>query len=277
VKCDRECLRGAITAYLHALVTHDVSKLPLSEKVRITEDSIENTIDKVGLVRSVTKLRGYRQDFIDERAGQAIAGVMVEEAGAPVILVVRVKAAGDRIAELELVTTRSKADGMLFVLDNMVAPSKAMNLAPKPSQLASREEAIRIAMHYPRGLNSAKNFDSVGTPFSKDAYRFENGSYMAGPKCTFTPGCENIGQQSLAVFNRLGKVTLRVVDVDVRMGLVMMRLSWNRSGPGSDKLTAFEMFKVYDGQIHMVEAWIRVFSPEQELGGWPINVAAQPD
>jgi hypothetical protein len=56
-----------------------------------------------------------------------------------------------------------------------------------------------------------------------------------------------------------------------------MRLSWNRSGPGSDKLTAFEMFKIYDGQIHMVEAWIRVFSPEQELGGWPINVAAQPD
>lgn len=275
--CDRECLRGLVTQVIHSFIDDDVTKLPVAPSLRVTEDAVEKQLAQVGLVRSVTKLRGYRQDFIDERAGQAIAGVMVEEAGAPVILVVRVKAAGDRIAELELVTTRSKADGMLFVLDNMVAPSKAMNLAPKPSQLASREEAIRIAMHYPRGLNSAKNFDSVGTPFSKDAYRFENGSYMAGPKCTFTPGCENIGQQSLSVFNRLGKVTLRDVYVDERMGIVMMRLSWNRSGPGSDKLTAFEMFKVYDGQIHMVEAWIRVFSPEQELGGWPINVAAQPD
>lgn len=275
--CDRECLRGLVTQVLHAFVDDDVSGLPVTDNLRVTEDAVEKKLAQVGLIRSVTKLRGYRQDVIDERAGQAIGTAMVEEAGAPVILVVRVKAAGDRIAELELVATRSKADGMLFVVDNLIAPSKAMNIAPKPSQLASREEAIRIAMHYPRGLNSAKNFDSVGTPFSKDAYRFENGSYMAGPKCTFTPGCENIGQQSLSVFNRLGKVTLRDVYVDERMGIVMMRLSWNRSGPGSDKLTAFEMFKVYDGQIHMVEAYIRVFQPEQELGGWPISVAKQPD
>lgn len=274
--CDRECLRGLVTQVLHAFVKHDTSTLPVTASLRVTEDAVEKKLEQVGLVRSVTKLRGYRQDVIDERAGQAIAGAMVEESGAPIILVVRVKADGARIAELELVATRSKADGMLFNLDSMNAPSLAMNIAPAPSQLASREEAIRIGMFYPRGLNSAKSFASVGTPFSRDAYRLENGNYMAGPTCTFTPGCENIGEQSLAVFNRLGRVTLRDVYVDERMGIVMMRLSWNRSGPGSDKLTAFEMFKVYDGQIHMVEAWIRVFSPEQELGGWPIN-AAQPD
>ncbi len=48
-----------------------------------------------------------------------------------------------------------------------------------------------------------------------------------------------------------------------------MRLSWNVSGPGSDKLTAWEMFKVYDNQIHMVQAYIRVFPPALDLGGWP--------
>lgn len=275
--CDRECLRGLVTQVLHAFVEKNTAQLPVTANLRVTEDAVEKPLAQVGLARSLTRLRGYRQDIIDERAGQAIAGVMVEESGAPIILVVRVKAEGDRIAELELVATRSRADGMLFVLDTMSAPSKAMNLAPRPAQLASREEAIRIAMFYPRGLNSAESFDSVGTPFSKDAYRVENGSLMAGPGCTFTPGCENIGAQSLAVFKRLGRVTLRDVYVDERMGIVLMRLSWNRSGPGSDKLTAFEMFKVYDGQIHMVEAWIRVFQPEQELGGWPITVAKQPD
>ena len=64
-------------------------------------------------------------------------------------------------------------------------------------------------------------------------------------------------------------MTVRQILVDERMGIVIMRLSWNVSGPGSDKLTAWEMFKVYDNQIHMVQAYIRVFPPALDLGGWP--------
>lgn len=197
---------------------------------------------------------------------------MVEEAGAPIMLVVRVKVADEKITELELVTTRSRADGMIFTIDTYSgAPAKAMNLAPKPSQLATREQAIEIAMHYPRGLSNAKTFNAVGTPFAKEAYRIENGALMAGPGCTFAKGCDNIGEQSLSIFERLGKVTVRDIVVDERMGIVIMRLSWNARGPGSDKLTAWELFKVYDGQIHMVEAYIRLFPPELDLGGWPIK------
>jgi hypothetical protein len=275
--CDRECLRGTITQVLYAFVDHDVSKLPVAANLRVTEDAVEKTLDKVGLVKSVTKLRGYRQDIIDERAGVAVAGVMVEEAGAPILLVVRAKVAAEKISELELVTTRSKADGMIFSIDTYSgAASKPMNFVPKPSQLATREKAIEIALHYPKGLSNAETFDAVGTPFAKEAYRIENGALMAGPGCTFNPGCDRIGQQSLAIFKRLGKVTVRDIVVDERMGIVLMRLSWNQRGPGSDKLTAWEMFKVYDGQIHMVEAYIRLFPPELELGGWPI-VVKQPE
>ena len=270
--CDRECLRSKVTEVLYALVEHDVGKLAVAPTLRVTEDAVEKPLDQVGLVRSVTKLRGYRQDTLDERTGQAVTAVMVEEAGAPIILVVRAKVDGDqRLSELELVTTRSRADGMIFAIDAYSgAAAKAMNIAPAPARLAPREQAIEIAMHYPRGLSSAKTFNAVGTPFAPEAYRLENGALMAGPGCTFAPGCEDIGNQSLAIFERLGRVTVRDIVVDERMGIVMMRLSWNRSGPGSDKLTAWEMFKVYDGQIYMVQAYMRVFSPEQELGGWPI-------
>ena len=38
--CDRECLRGMITAYLYSLVKHDTSKLPVSDTVRVTEDAV---------------------------------------------------------------------------------------------------------------------------------------------------------------------------------------------------------------------------------------------
>ena len=277
--CDRECLRGKLTEVLHALVAHDASGLAVAEGLRVTEDGVEKPLAQVGLVRTVTKVRGYRQDVIDERAGVAVAGAMVEEAGAPVILAVRVKVDGAaRLSELELVATRSRTDGLLFNIDGMgAAPSWPMSYAPRPEQLETREEAVRIAMHYPRGLSEAQTFDAIGTPFSDSAYRLENGALMAGPGCSFAPGCEDIGGQSLAIFRTLGRVTVRDVVVDERMGIVMMRLSWNVRGPGSDKLTAWEMFKVWDGQIHMVEAYIRLFPPELDLGGWPIAAGiAQP-
>lgn len=273
VACDRECLRGKITEVLHALVNGDVGTLTVADNLRVTEDGVEKQLAQVGLVRSVTKLRGYRQDILDARAGQAVAGVMVEESGAPIILVVRVKIDDEqKLSELELVATRGRADGMLYAIDTYSgAPALAMNVVPRPEQLDTRERAIEIAMHYPRGLSNAETFDAVGTPFADDAYRIENGMLMAGPGCTIIPGCGDIGSQSLAIFRQLGRVTVRDIVVDERTGIVIMRLSWNRSGDvDSDKLTAWEMFKVYDGQIHMVEAYMRVFPPELELGGWPI-------
>src|SRR5262249_79119 len=89
--CDRECLRGMVTQVLYAFVKHDVKSLPVADTLRVTEDAVEKPLAKVGLVNTVTKLRGFRQDIIDERAGVAGADVMVEETGAPVMLVVRVK------------------------------------------------------------------------------------------------------------------------------------------------------------------------------------------
>lgn len=271
--CDRECLRGKISEVLYALDDHDLKKLPVAANLRVTEDGVEKPLDKVGLARTVTKLRGYRQDIIDERAQQAVAGVMVEESGAPILLVVRVKLdPAQNLSELELVTTRSRADGMIYNIDAYSgAPAEGMNLPPRPEQLAPRDEMIRIAMFYPRGLSNAQTFNAIGTPFAKEAFRLENGALMAGPGCKFAPGCEDIGNQSLAIFKTLGRVTVRDIVVDERMGIVIMRLSWNQRGPGSDRLTAWEMFKIYDGQIHMVQAWMRLFPPELDLGGWPIR------
>src|SRR2546423_13910753 len=88
--CDRECLRGKVTQLLYALLKHDVSGLPVAGTLRVTEDAVEKPLAKVGLVGTVTRLRGFRQDIIDERAGVAGAGGVVGETPAPALLVVRV-------------------------------------------------------------------------------------------------------------------------------------------------------------------------------------------
>jgi len=267
-RCDRECLRGTMTTFLYALLKHDASRVPVADTVRVTEDAVEKPLKSVGLFNTVTRLRGFRQDILDERAGVAGAAVVVEEVGAPVLLVVRLKVADQRVTEIETVATRSRADGLIFNIDGLSAPSEEMNYAPRPEQLASRDDAVDAAMHYPMGLNAAKTFADVNAPFAPDAYRFENGQVMAGPDCKFAPGCQNISTQSLAIFERLGDVATRVIAVDERLGIVWLRMAWGVRQEGGDQLTVWEAFKVYDGQIHAVEAFMKVLPIELRSGGW---------
>jgi len=270
--CDRECLRGALTMYLDALVRHDTSKLPLAGNVRITEDSIEKPIDKVGIVRSITKLRGYRQDFLDEREGIAGADVVAEENGAPVLLVVRLKIDDEKISEIETITTRSRFEGSIFNINGVENTTAAMNYAPKKSQLNSREEMIRIALLYPAGLES-DSMAKAGVPFTPDAFRIENGEFMAGPDCKRNAECKNISTQPMGGSNR-GKIERRVVAVDERMGIVWLRLAWGGDRPAREgmsqksQLVVWESFKIYDGKMHAVEAFMKNV-PVGVGSGWP--------
>jgi len=266
--CDRECLRSTMTTFLYALLEHDKSKIPVAASVRVTEDGVEKPLERLGLLTTVTKLRGYRQDILDERAGMAGADVVVEEVGAPVMLVVRLKVVGLKISEIETVATRSRSDGLIFNIDGLSAPSEQMNYAPRPEQLVSREKAIEAALHYPTGLNAAKTFAAVNAPFAPNAYRYENGQVMAGPDCTFARGCENISTQSLEIFERLGDVQTRVIGVDERLGIVWLRMAWGVQQEGGTQLTVWESFKVYDGQIHAVEAFMKILPFELRSGGW---------
>lgn len=262
--CDRECLRGMISTYLHALLRHDTASLPVAQNLRVTEDSVEKELDKVGLVRSVTRLRGYRQDFLDEREGIAGTHVVIEESGAPALLVVRLKVAGQQISEIETITTRSRAEGSLFNISGLDTPSEAMGKVPRLNQLPTREEAIRIAQLYPAGLD-AGSFVTSGVPFTPEAFRLENGTFMAGPQCTRTPDCANIKTQPVSNPLR-GKIDTRVVAFDERLGIVWLRMEWGTRD--NMKLAVWEAFKIHDGSVHAVEAFMKVIPPE--LGsGWP--------
>jgi hypothetical protein len=301
--CDRECLRGKVSELLYAFVKHDVSKIKVAPTLRVTEDAIVKPLANVGLVKSVTGLAGYRQDIIDERMGVSGAHVIVKEGDTSVMLVVRVKVVANALTEVELVANRggglgagpgagparaagagpgpgpaagpgpAVAGGPPAAApgggqNRLLAPSEATSYVPRPEQLMKREDAIKIALKYPEGLASARNFAAVNLPFSPDAYRFENGMVLAGPECTFNPTCKNISTQSLAVFERLGDPVTRIIAVDERMGIVWLRMAWGVAQEGGDQLCVWETFKIYDGQMHAVEAFMRTFPIELRNGGW---------
>jgi len=146
-----------------------------------------------------------------------------------------------------------------------------MNYAPKKSQLGSREEMTRIALLYPAGLE-AESFVKVDAPFTPEAYRLENGEVMAGPDCKRNEGCRNIKTQPLGGGSR-GKVETRVAAVDERMGIVWLRMAWGGDRPPRDggqptQLAVWESFKIYDGKIHAVEAFMKNI-PVGLGSGWP--------
>jgi hypothetical protein len=51
---------------------------------------------------------------------------------------------------------RSQAEGMIFAIDAIQTPRKAMNLELTSAQRESREEAIDIATKYPGGLHTLR-------------------------------------------------------------------------------------------------------------------------
>jgi hypothetical protein len=176
---------------------------------------------------------------------------------------VRLKIANDKITEIETVATRSREDGAIFNLDGLATTTEVMNYAPRPEQLVPRDQMIKMALLYPAGLE-AGSFVKVDAPFTEIAYRIENGAMMAGPDCKRNEGCKNIKTQPLGNGVR-GKVDTRVILVDERMGIVLLRMAWGSRG--ERKLAVWESFKIYDGKIHAVEAFMKML-PKDLGSGW---------
>ncbi|HET9219945.1 MAG TPA: hypothetical protein VFR18_23385 [Terriglobia bacterium] len=252
--CDRECLRGFITQYLNAMIAHNPASLTTAPNVRFTEDTQALKLGE-GLWKGANAVRSYRLDFLDVRDSTAMSHVVVEEGGMPVLLSLRLKIADRRITEIETMVTRSREQGAIFNVTNLQMPRQAMLAPIDPSLRMSRAEAIRIAEFYPAGLRVGGTFQAVMAPFGPTAYRIENGGLMAGPGAR--AGSENIGTQRIIAHP---DITYNVQAVDEEMGVVVMRMDFgdtNSYGPGN-ALVVVEAFKVYGGQIHAVEAFMRV-------------------
>jgi hypothetical protein len=285
--CDRACLKGMMTAYLNALVTHDASKAPLSPNVRFTEDSKDLKVGE-GFWKTATKLGNYRQDFIDVKDQVVASLVVVDEDGKPAKYTVRLKVGDRKITEIETLVTHAgeRASGG----DMVTRPD--MGFEPPAGQKNKREELIRAADYYPRGL-TAGGFDKVDAPFAKDAYRIENGMVMAGPGCgrggpggprsnTAGPnrgngavsatspqdvsGCLDIKTQRIIAHPDLTK---SVVAVDEEQGIALLWMNFGDTGTYGEgnALIVYEAFKVFGGQIHGVEAFMKVL-PKNTTRGW---------
>jgi len=279
--CDRACLKNMMTTYLNALVAQDPSKAPIAPNARFTEDSKDLKVGE-GFWKAATKLGDYRQDFIDVKEQVVASQETIEESGKRAFYTVRLKVANGKITEIETMVTHA---GERMNTGAPLATRSGMEVEPPAGQKNKRADLIRIADFYPKGL-TVGSFEKVDAPFAKDAFRIENGFVMAGEGCgRGTPsgrpanagtvsasapqdvaGCMNIKTQKIITHPDLTK---SVVAVDEQQGTVLLWMNFGDTGTygAGNGLIAYEAFKVYGGQMHAIQAFLKIM-PKETTRGW---------
>ncbi len=181
LNCNRACLEDLVNQYLAALVAHDPKRLPLSAEAMYTENDQQMEIGD-GFWKTAESQGTYKHYFADPEFGQvAFMGIM-HEAGAPVLLSLRLRVELGRITEVESVYYKQGGGGPNGLADMDKPGYKAEDMWFKsipPAQRPSRQEMIATADGYFSGLqkNDGKGVNGTGTyPFTNDCHRIENGA-----------------------------------------------------------------------------------------------------
>ena len=263
--CDRPCLKGLITKYVEAMVAHKPDSLPLASNVRFTEDSKDLKLGE-GLWKDITRVGSFRQDYLDLKKQIAASHVEVYAGDQQVLYSLVLHTKDQKITGIETLVDRIAANGR-FKPDSIGKPLPVMSERVPAGQRIRREDMVKTALYYPEGLRIG-NFTDAKTPFSKEAYRVENGAFIAGvggPREN-APG---LYTQKIILHP---DVVPSVAAVDEEEGIVLLWMNFgdtNSYGPGMALIT-FEAFKVFGKEkheIHAVNAFFRTL-PKDTKRGW---------
>jgi hypothetical protein len=275
--CDRACLIAMTDDYLAALGKRTPQAAGLTPVARITENGVP-----VGIAQSVfasARPPRYRQVFADPHSGQTTTFCVYDDDAGPVLLAVRLKVVQRRIVEVEALVNRKGAHP--FFAPTALGPRDEFD-AEVPGALRSSRDTLRsIADSYFEGI---EQHSGEHVPFD-DARckRVENGVQTTdNPQANLPRSCRS-GMQMFTyipvvrdrtypvideargvvvawgVFDMPGKATSAVVDGKT------IELPSRVREPKSMRLA--EAFKIVDGQIRTIEAFIR-YEPLGVPTGW---------
>ena len=261
--CDRACLGGMITKYVEAIVAHNPQGLPLAPTVRFTEDSRELRLGE-GAWKTVTRAGTFRQDYLDVRRGIAASHVELHEEGAQLQYSVILRVVDQKITGIETLINRVTKESKFQPDSSLSKPLRKMNDPVPSGKRMSREELIKVALTYPEGLRIGSFPDA--TPFAKDAYRVENGMFIAGEGCP-RANCPGMYTQRVILHP---SIVASVAAVDEELGLVLlwMNFGYTNSYGANNALVTFEAFKIWGGEIQAINAFFRTM-PLETPRFWP--------
>jgi len=284
--CDRACLEGFVDSYLDALVENNPDAVPLASNVRFTENGQQLRL-RDGLWQTMQAKGSYKIFVADVPAQQiAFIGNIYEEHRdpaqmTPALLALRLRIRDQAISEIEHFVVRSSMAAERIA--GMTPRDVFSESVPAESRM-SRQQLLETANLYFVGMQ--KNDGMMDYPFADDCNRLENG--MQTTNAPTPPGevrpdpsdssvysiqwtCMEQFESGLIFFvNRIRD--RRFVAIDEERGLVFAFAFFDHSGgeyrhgitPDGRQVTAgpvqpwtwgiAELFKVYDGNLHEIEA-----------------------
>jgi hypothetical protein len=178
--CDRACLESVVEQYLEAVVAHDPGRLALSKDVVYTEN---NQIVEIGdgFWKTAEGRGNYTHIIADPDFGQVAFMGTMREAGAPLLMSLRLRVQLGRITEIESIYFKPGGAGPnnIAEMDKPYELEEIWFKSIPPEKQMSRQELIAVADGYFTGLqkNDGKGINGTGTyPFTPDCHRIENGS-----------------------------------------------------------------------------------------------------
>jgi len=172
--CDRACLEGFVDQYMDALIAHDPKKLPMTARVKNTEDGVRLDPGD-GFWRTALAKGSYRLFVTDPEAGEVAFMGTMREVNAPmpnpVIIAIRLKVANRQVSEIENIVVRDAQAATN--LEKWGAPNSVFLEAVPAAQRASHAELVRVGNLYLSALE--KNDGKLVPPFAADCERIQNG------------------------------------------------------------------------------------------------------
>jgi hypothetical protein len=274
--------------YLEALVAHEPARLPLSKKVKHTENTIAIPVGD-GLWATASDLPTYRLYVCDPQGGQVGLYGYMKENGFPILIASRLRVQKGRITEIENIVVRQSERP--FIEANLLKPRAVFLEALKPEEKVSRAEMVRVSDLYFDALVQ-DNGDII--PLWDSCNRIENSMQTTNNPNLFPPDPKRPpmpldcrGQINARTFAYITSIKpRRWTVVDEERGITFGTFMFHHTGtiksvevPGVGTVEMIpiarrpftvvvsELFKVVNGKIREIEA-IMTSLPYGAKSGW---------
>ena len=273
--CDRRCLYELAGTFMDNMVENYTEGVPFADDVRITENGADIAVGEGIWENSLAW--STRHTFVDaEQGGIGAFGVIRNDDETSTIVGLRMKVEDREFTEVETLTI-AEGSFPLFRPDGVEARPLYYNYVPEEKR-STREELIAIADGYFNGLATG---DPSALSFHPDCNRLENGF-----QTTRNPPLTHRSCADLYPFSYMH--SYRAPDfpvIDTEKGLVLGVTAFDM--PEQDRtvmirgeefhitsegrrlprtLFLYELFKVEDGQIMIIDAVLANFEYGTEMG-----------
>lgn len=267
--CDRGCLIGLLKAQVAGMQAHKPA--PLAPDFRYTENAVPMKPGE-GLWRTLGQSGDFQRWYADPATGDAAFFGVMEEAGTPAILSLRMRFAGGRATQAEAIVVRKGSHN--FYSPEGLAKDGMSDALHRSNTRQTRAQLLAAADSYFNGIQTQDPTVVLSTP---DCVRVENGTKVSQypgtpPSAAYT---DKDCTANIPGMKQIAQVANRRYLVDEAAGVVLGAVVFNRH-PGAKRadgtpqlrLLVHEYFTVQDGRFGGIYAAMQNLPVESPGSGW---------